>query len=401
MASVRRRVLPSGEVRWLVDYKDQHGKRRAKMFERQRDARAFETKARAEVAQGVHVADSVAETVERAAALWIGAGEVDGLEASTLKQRREHVRLHIVPLIGSVKLSQLNTPRVEAFKDELLRTRSRALARAVLTSLKGVLKEARRRGLIVQNPAEDVTIDKRRTEGVRLVEEEDENAPIPSKADIRLMLTKSAELWELTRAVEGRWVAGQGRTRRMVPVPWRPLLVTAIFTGMRASELRGLRWPNVDLKAGVIRVRERADRYQKLGPPKSKAGRRDIPLAPMVINTLREWRLVCPVTDLDLAFPSESGGVLLHTNLLRQGFHALLKACELMGAKDTEPPYPFHSLRHAAASLFIEQGWTPKKVQTVMGHSSVQVTFDVYGHLFPSPDDDRAAMEQLQARLLG
>ncbi|TWA74901.1 phage integrase family protein [Azospirillum brasilense] len=271
----------------------------------------------------------------------------------------------------------------------------------MLTSLKGILKVARRRGLIVQNPAEDVTIDKRRAEGVRLVEEEGENAPIPSKDDIRLMLAKSVELWDLTRVVEGRWVAGKGRTRRIVLVPWRPLLVTAIFTGMRASELRGLRWPSVDIQAGVIRVRERADRYQKLGPPKSKAGRRDIPLAPMVINTLREWRLVCPVTELDLVFPSEAGGILLHTNLLRQGFHTLLKACELMGAKDTEPPYPFHSLRHAAASLFIEQGWTPKKVQTVMGHSSVQVTFDVYGHLFPSPDDDRAAMEQLQARLLG
>ncbi|CAO3425759.1 tyrosine-type recombinase/integrase [Azospirillum argentinense] len=401
MASVRKRTLPSGKVVWQVDYRDQNGKRRSRQFPTKREATDFETKARAEVAQGVHVADSIAETIERAATLWIEAGEVDGLEQSTLKQRREHVRLHIVPLIGNLKLSQLNTPRIEAFKGELLKTRSRALARAVLTSLKGVLKVARRRGLIVQNPAEDVTIDKRRAEGVRLVEEEGENAPIPSKDDIRLMLAKSVELWDLTRVVEGRWVAGKGRTRRIVLVPWRPLLVTAIFTGMRASELRGLRWPSVDIKAGVIRVRERADRYQKLGPPKSKAGRRDIPLAPMVINTLREWRLVCPVTELDLVFPSEAGGILLHTNMLRQGFHTLLKACELMGAKDTEPPYPFHSLRHAAASLFIEQGWTPKKVQTVMGHSSVQVTFDVYGHLFPSPDDDRAAMEQLQARLLG
>jgi integrase len=60
----------------------------------------------------------------------------------------------------------------------------------------------------------------------------------------------------------------------------------------------------------------------------------------------------------------------------------------------------FHSLRHAAASLFIEQGWTPKKVQTVMGHSSIQVTFDTYGKLFPSPDDDLKAMAQVEARLL-
>jgi integrase len=66
-----------------------------------------------------------------------------------------------------------------------------------------------------------------------------------------------------------------------------------------------------------------------------------------------------------------------------------------------KPPYNFHALRHAAASLFIEQGWTPKKIQTLMGHSSIQVTFDIYGHLFPSPDDDAEAMAQIETRLLG
>ncbi|TWA75649.1 integrase-like protein, partial [Azospirillum brasilense] len=140
MSSVRKRTLPSGKVVWQCDYKDQHGKRRSRQFPTKREATDFETKARAEVAQGVHVADSIAETVERAAALWIEAGEVDELEASTLKQRREHVRLHIVPLIGYVKLSQLNTPRIEAFKDELL---SRPLKKA-MPGLAVVLLSGRR-----------------------------------------------------------------------------------------------------------------------------------------------------------------------------------------------------------------------------------------------------------------
>jgi len=71
---------------------------------------------------------------------------------------------------------------------------------------------------------------------------------------------------------------------------------------------------------------------------------------------------------------------------------------------ETEPkakaPYNFHALRHAAASLFIEQGWTPKRIQTVMGHSSIQVTFDIYGHLFPDEADDAKAMEEVETRLL-
>jgi len=65
------------------------------------------------------------------------------------------------------------------------------------------------------------------------------------------------------------------------------------------------------------------------------------------------------------------------------------------------PKYGMHSLRHAAASLFIEQGFTPKKVQALMGHSSIQMTFDTYGHLFPSQESDQEAMRQLQARLVG
>jgi integrase len=65
-----------------------------------------------------------------------------------------------------------------------------------------------------------------------------------------------------------------------------------------------------------------------------------------------------------------------------------------------EPLYTFHSLRHIAASLFIEQGWGPKKVMTVMGHSSIQMTFDLYGHLWKTLDDDAKAVAQIEARLL-
>jgi integrase len=60
-----------------------------------------------------------------------------------------------------------------------------------------------------------------------------------------------------------------------------------------------------------------------------------------------------------------------------------------------------HSLRHAAASLFIEQGFSARRVQAMMGHSTIQMTFDTYGHLFPAPEDDQTAMRQLQARLIG
>jgi integrase len=62
--------------------------------------------------------------------------------------------------------------------------------------------------------------------------------------------------------------------------------------------------------------------------------------------------------------------------------------------------YSFHMLRHAAASLFIAYlGWTPKRVQTVMGHSSITMTYDLYGHMFENKDSDREAMQKIEAAI--
>jgi integrase len=78
---------------------------------------------------------------------------------------------------------------------------------------------------------------------------------------------------------------------------------------------------------------------------------------------------------------------------------ALLEA--LKTAAGLTKPYTFHALRHVAASLFIEQGWTPKKVQEVMGNQSIRMTYDTYGHLWDDKKGDREAVAQIQARLLG
>jgi len=128
----------------------------------------------------------------------------------------------------------------------------------------------------------------------------------------------------------------------------------------------------------------------------------------MVVNILREWRLACPKTALDLVFPSENGVIHSITNIHKTCWGPLQRKLGMTkvikhntgDATAVRPRYNFHSLRHAAASLFIDQGWPPKKVQAIMGHSSIQVTFDTYGHLWKSPEDDAQAMALLEARLL-
>lgn len=145
-----------------------------------------------------------------------------------------------------------------------------------LTNLKTALSFAQRKGLVAQNVATAMRInaDDRNTSG----------GPLRAGTDF-----PSAELNSVIEGSTGRW---------------RPLVITAIFTGMWASELRGLPWRDVDLEAGIAHVRQRADAWNNIGPPKSKAGKRDIPLAPIVVNALEKWKEECPKGELDLVFPN-------------------------------------------------------------------------------------------------
>src|SRR5262249_31635682 len=157
-------------------------------------------------------------------------------------------------------------------------------------------------------------------------------------------------------------------------------------TGMRISEIRGLRWRDVDLAVGTIHVRQRATLWGKIGPPKTRAGARDIPLVPMCVNALRAWRLACPKGELDLAFPNQIGGVRNHPHTRERLLMPLQKRAGVRA-------YGWHAYRHAFATLMIEQlHWSPKQLQVVMGHASVQMTYDRYGHLFANPGDDKEAL---------
>ena len=373
MASIRKRTWESGgteKTAWVVDYKDQEGKRVLKTLATKREADAFRTEMGYEVSQGTHTRASASITVAQAGRVWVKQGELDGLERSTLREYQNHLDQHIKPFLGTVKLSDLSVPAVNNYRNRLLEEgRSQAMARKALGSLGALIATAQDNGRVSRNVVREMT--GRRKRGTK---RHKKRVEIPTKDEIRSMLNEA----------EGHW---------------RPLIVTAIFTGFRASELRGLSWEHVDFDNKVIHVRQRADRWNEIGTPKSEAGTRDVPIPPMVVNTLKEWKLACPEGPLDLVFPNGRGNIENLGNIHRRGFGALQIACGIV-KDDGKPKYGIHALRHAAASLFIEQGLTAKRVQVIMGHSSIQMTFDTYGHLFPSPDDDQAAMEQIEARLV-
>ncbi|HEX7854490.1 MAG TPA: site-specific integrase [Sphingobium sp.] len=201
----------------------------------------------------------------------------------------------------------------------------------------------------------------------------------------------------------------------MLVVGRHPLVLIAIFAGLRASELRGLPWRSIDLKAATINVDQRADLKNDIGPPKSEAGYRTIPLPASAIAALTAWKLACPPTDDGLVFPSVAKRVMAHRYMnlnlmgsvqLAAGISAPALDADGKAKLDDkqqpilEPRYTLHDFRHAAASLWIAQRVNPKRVQKWMGHGSIQVTFDTYGHLFDQADQDAAVAAAIEHEIL-
>lgn len=395
--SVRKRTWTTNGVEksaWVCDYVDAAGKRRLKSFAKKKAADQFAATASVEVREGTHVADSASVTVERAGVLWLSSGENNGLERSTLKQRRIHLDVHIRPLIGTTLLSRLTVPVVRDFEDRLRKEgRSPVLTRKIITSLGSILADANERGLATRNPVRDIRGGRKgrdRRSEQRQKRRIEVGVDIPTREEIRAFV-------------------------HALPADWRAFLLTAVFTGMRSSELRGLPWKDIDFKRAEIRVTQRIDEYDQVGPPKSEAGKRTIPVPPPIIVALKEHRLAKP-TNHELVFCEKGGTPISHTKIVRSGLaRAMVAAGVVVPGKKLDAdghPIPvakytgLHALRHFYASWLINRkedgglGLAPKMVQERLGHASIVMTMDVYGHLFPRNDDDAEFAAAAQALLI-
>ena len=369
---------PISREAWVVDYVDQNGDRHIKSFKRKKEADAYHATVQVDVAKGVHTTPSQSITVEKAAENWLAYVELEGRERSTLTQYRAHVTHHIKPRFGSTKLTKLTAPLINQFRDDLVRDLSRPLARKVLISLKSILKDARRRGNIASNPAEGVSVgvDKRGKRKLKV------GVDIPTPAEIRRILD----------AADSRW---------------RPILVTAAFTGLRASELRGLPWDSVELtRHPAIHVRQRADAWGTIGRPKSAGSERNIPIGPFLVNVLKQWKL--KAGRHALVFPAADGSPESIDRVVRSGFWMAQNAAgvTIETGEKARPKYSgLHALRHFYASWCINRRRDGglelplKMVQEQLGHASITLTADTYGHLFPAKDDS-AELEAAEQALL-
>ncbi|MDA0749005.1 MAG: site-specific integrase, partial [bacterium] len=185
-----------------------------------------------------------------------------------------------------------------------------------------------------------------------------------------------------------------GQVRALIensPDEWRTFFLTAGLTGMRLGELLAMRWKNVDWKAGCYNVRERL--YERLfDTPKSESSLRAVDLAASALAALKAHRaeqnrvklmLGPDYEDADLVFCQPGGKPITNPRSIRKVLQKVLVAAGC-------PSIRIHDLRHSYASALIVQGAHPRYIQKQLGHASISITMDVYGHLFPEMGQEMA-----------
>lgn len=386
MATVKKRTWTNKSgthIAWRVSYNDPTGERHKEQFTTKREADARRVEVEGLVRQGTFRPDATKVTVEGAATDYLkmmskrqAAGEkvtaayydlLDGIVRNYIAPSDES-RTDFRDGVGGIKLSQLTARSVSDFRDRIRDAGATPYhARRILGVLCRILDYAIGQDIIAVNVARTVKVVGRRDETTTRV------TP-PPKSALSALLEKA----DADTALRIKFAAA---------------------TGLRASEQWALRWRHLDLKNGQITVETRVDRYGDEDTTKTTAGLRKVPLGAGLVMALKEWHSAATHKgDDDLVFPNSRGSYTNHVNFLHRKFD-MLKLPE-----DGQPPTPtlsdvtWHALRHFAVSTWIEAGLAPKTVQTFAGHSSLAVTMDRYGHLFPS-DDHKAAMDKISEAL--
>lgn len=352
--TVRRR----GDGRWEARYRDATGLRKSVFGKTQADVLAKLKAARNDRDLGL---PARSERLTTAAYLtkWIDGARVN-VRPTTAIRYEGLIRRHLIPRLGRIPLARLSAQDLgrcyAGMIGEGLAPRTAGHAHRVLGR---ALRDAEASGLVVRNVA-------RLTRAPR----------VPYQEMHALSIDEAHRLIE---AAHGDRLEA--------------LVVLALSTGAREGELLALRWSDVDLDAGVVRIQRtllRTPTGLTFAEPKTASSRRSIPIGRATVAALRAHRQRQATERLtDLAFANTLGGPVNAGEMLR-AFYALLTRAGL-------PRVRFHDLRHTAATLMLGAGVHAKIVAERLGHSTPMLTLTVYSHVTPTMQ--RAAADELDAVL--
>jgi integrase len=335
--------------RYVVMYRDPSGRQRKRSAATLAEARVLKSQLTADVARGEY-REQLRIRFDDYARDWIAGyqGRTSrGIRARTIDEYRHDLEREAIPYFGRMRLGEIEPRHVKAFAGALgARGLAPLTVRNALTPLRALFATAVEEGLIRSNPCVGLRV------GRRPLSEHGAAGP---------------------RALsEEQLAALLGET----PPEWRLLVGTLAQTGLRISELIGLRWEDVDLDARRLHVR-RAIVDGVADVPKSAYGIRYVPFSKGLARALAAHRLRAPRSrDRDPVFASERGRPIDPRNLLRR---VVKPAATRAGV----PWAGLHTLRHTCASMLFRSGWNAKQVQMVLGHHSPAFTLSTYVHLVP------------------
>jgi integrase len=313
--------------------------------------------------------DTVAAHWSKRFEAMVAAGE---RHPRTYEAHRFHLDHDLLPRIGHRRVASLGVEDIAELITELRAAgRSAKTIANALATLQSVLRFARRRGWILADPIELL---------------EPEERPHPPRRSRGRVLGQTE--------IEGLLDACPSRGRILVE--------TALFSGLRISELLGLTWADIDFAAGLIRVRAQLSRPHRGEPArrvatKTPASVREVPLVPQLSDRLAAHRRATPfAAPTDWVFVTSRGTSLGERNVARR---VLKKAADATGLNDGgRAPLRFHDLRHTFAShLIVDLGLDVAQVSRILGHASITITLDVYTHLFDDARHGREIRQQMAA----
>ncbi|MGH9167370.1 MAG: tyrosine-type recombinase/integrase [Acidimicrobiia bacterium] len=350
MGSIRKR--PGRSRPYEARYRGPDGRQRSKSFLRRLDAQRWLTERERERHRGEWVDPALAQTPFAEWCARVQAGRIN-LAPSTRARDESILRSLVLPTFGGMELRSIQPSDIREWVTELVEEDYAAnTVRKAYQLLAQALAVAVQDGFLVRSPCRSIALPKVIT--------------VPQR------FLSPPEVEELAGAIDQRY---------------RVMVLVGAYAGLRFGEAAGLRVERLDLLRRALLVQETVAEVRghvQIRPvPKSRASHRTVSLDAHLAQDLAEHLTTYPVGTDGFLFSAPEGGGLHRTNFRRRFWQPAVRA-------SVGEPCRFHDLRHTHVAFLIEAGEDPKVIQERLGHASIRVTYDTYGHLFPGRDE-RAA----------